>query len=147
MGAAHRTAARIVRYGYTAGRPDGLLAMDRLPVTGMVMTSSLNSIVTDSSPGMSSYVTGSKANNNQEGVFPDNTLASGASNASASFDNPRVEYLGEYLHHRLGKAAGIITTADLKDATPPANAGHPADRNAGTATCAQYLDDRGLPGG
>src|SRR5262249_27411053 len=59
MGAAHRTAARIVRHGYTAGRAGSLLAMDQLPVTGMVMTSSLNSIVTDSSPGMSSYVTGS----------------------------------------------------------------------------------------
>ena len=34
---------------------------------------SLNALITDSSPGMSAYATGQKANNNQEGVFPDNT--------------------------------------------------------------------------
>jgi alkaline phosphatase len=47
MGVAHRTAARIVKYGITAGQPDGYLAMDRFPGTGLVTTHSLNSIVTD----------------------------------------------------------------------------------------------------
>jgi len=64
--------------------------MDTFPYTGMVMTSSLNSIVTDSAPGMANYVNGNKANNNEEGVFPDDTVD--------AFDNPRIEYLSEYLH-------------------------------------------------
>lgn len=138
MGAAHRTAARIVAKGYLQGKAQGRLAMDTLPVTGMVMTASLNSIVTDSAPGMSNYVTGNKAANNQEGVFPDDTLA--------AFDNPRVEYLAEYLHRRKGSALGLVTTADVEDATPAANAVHTAYRGAGTGIVDQYLDDRGLTG-
>jgi alkaline phosphatase len=138
MGAAHRTAARIVSQGYAQGKAKGRLAMDTFPITGMVMTSSLNSIVTDSAPGMSNYVSGNKAQNNQEGVWPDDT--------ADAFDNPRFEYLSEYLHRLQGKALGIVTTADVFDATPAANAVHTSNRGAGTGIVDQYLDDRGLTG-
>lgn len=138
MGAAHRTAARIMARGYAQGKARGLLAMDTFPVTGLVMTASLNSIVTDSSPGMSNYVTGNKAANNQEGVFPDDTRD--------AFDNPRVEYLAEYLHRTQGKALGLVTTSDVFDATPAANAVHTANRGHGTGIVDQYLDDRQLTG-
>jgi len=134
MGIAHRTAARIMAAGVTQGKAKGRLAMDTFPVTGIVMTHSLNSIVTDSSPGMSNYVTGNKAANNQEGVFPDDTLD--------PFDNPRVEYLSEFLHRVRHKALGIVTTADVFDATPAAMAVHTANRGAGTGIVDQYLDDR-----
>ena len=138
MGAAHRTAARIMLSGYTQGKTRAPLAMDTFPVTGMVKTASLNSIITDSSPGMSSYVSGNKHNNNQEGVFPDDTLD--------PFDNPRMEYLSEYMHRTQGKALGIVTTADVFDATPAANAIHTANRGAGTGIVDQYFDDRDLHG-
>lgn len=138
MGAAHRTAARIMVKGYAQGKAQGRLAMDTFPFTGMVMTSSLNSIVTDSAPGMANYVNGNKAANNQEGVFPDDT--------TDAFDNPRVEYLSEYLHRTKGKKLGIVTTADVFDATPAANAVHTANRGNGTGIVDQYLDDRGLTG-
>ena len=138
MGAAHRTAARIMVKGYAQGMSQGRLAMDTFPYTGMVMTSSLNSIVTDSAPGMSNYVTGNKADNNQEGVFPDDTID--------AFDNPRVEYLSEYLHRTKGKSLGIVTTADVFDATPAANAVHTANRGRGTGIVDQFLDDRNLTG-
>lgn len=138
MGAAHRTAARIVGGGYVQGKVINPLAMDTFPVTGMVKTSSLNSIITDSSPGMSSYVSGNKNNNNEEGVFPDDTLD--------FFDNPRIEYLSEYLHRTQGKALGVVTTADVFDATPAANAIHTSNRGAGTGIVDQFLDDRGLSG-
>ncbi len=138
MGATHRTAARIMAQGYAQGKANNLLAMDTFPFTGMVMTSSLNSIVTDSAPGMSNYVTGNKAANNQEGVWPDDTID--------AFDNPRVEYLSEYLHRKQGKALGIVTTADVFDATPAANAVHTANRGFGTGIVDQYLDDRHLTG-
>jgi alkaline phosphatase len=136
MGAAHRTAARIVSRGVAAGRPTAPLAMDRMPVTGLVMTGSLNSIITDSSPGMAAYVTGHKSNNNQEGVYPDNT--------AYAFDNPRVEYLGELLRRIRGPGfnVGIVTTADVTDATPAANAVHTAERSAGSEIAARYLDER-----
>jgi len=138
MGAAHRTAARIIARGYAQGKAKGLLTMDTFPETGMVMTASLNSIVTDSAPGMQNYVTGNKANNNQEGVFPDDTLD--------AFDNPRVEYLSEYLHTLQGKSLGIVTTADVFDATPAANAVHTSARGNGTGIVDQFLDDRHLTG-
>lgn len=138
MGASHRTAARIVAKGYLQGVAQERLAMDTFPVTAMVMTASLNSIVTDSAPGMSNYVNGNKAANNQEGVWPDDTVA--------AFDNPRIEYLSEYLHRTKGTALGIVTTADVFDATPAANAVHTASRGMGTGIVDQYLDDRHLTG-
>jgi len=73
MGAAQRTAARIVANGYAQGKAKSALAMDTFPVSGQIKTASLNSLVTDSAPGMSAYVLGNKNNNNEEGVFPDDT--------------------------------------------------------------------------
>ncbi len=138
MGASQRTAGRIMAKGYAQGKAKGKLAMDTFTATGMVMTASLNSIVTDSAPGMQNYVTGNKANNNQEGVFPDDTLD--------AFDNPRVEYLSEYLHNLQGKSLGVVTTADVFDATPASMAVHTSARGNGTGIVDQFLDDRHLTG-
>lgn len=138
MGAAQRTAARIVAGGYSQGKVITPLAMDTFPVTGMVKTASLNSVVTDSSPGMTAYVSGNKNNNNEEGVFPDDTLD--------PFDNPRIEYLSEFLHRTQGKSLGIVTTADVFDATPAGNAVHTSNRGAGTGIVDQFLDDRNNTG-
>ena len=138
MGAAQRTGARIVAGGYAQGKVITPLAMDTFPVTGMVKTASLNSVVTDSAPGMTAYVSGNKNNNNEEGVFPDDTVD--------AFDNPRIEYLSEYLHRTQGKALGLVTTSDVFDATPAGNAVHTSSRGAGTGIVDQYLDDRGLTG-
>lgn len=138
MGAAHRTAARIMAKGYAQGKAQGRLAMDTFPYTGMVMTASLDTIVTDSAPGMANYVNGNKAASGQEGVWPDDT--------TDAFDNPRVEYLSEYLHRTRGTNLGIVTTADVFDATPAANAVHTSNRGNGTGIVDQYLDDRNLTG-
>lgn len=138
MGAAHRTAARIMVKGYAQGKAQGRLAMDTFPFTGMVMTSSLDTIVTDSAPGMANYVNGNKAASGQEGVWPDDT--------ADAFDNPRVEYLSEFLHRTRGTKLGIVTTADVFDATPAANAVHTSNRGNGTGIVDQYLDDSNLTG-
>jgi alkaline phosphatase len=89
---------------------------------------------------MASYVTGQKNSNSQEGVFPDNT--------PDSFDNPRIEYFGELLRRTRGPGfhVGIVTTADLTDSTPAANAVHTSDRSAGPGIAAQFLDERGTNG-
>jgi len=133
MGAQHRTAARIMAKGVQLGKSTEKLAMDKFPVTGMVETSSLNSIVTDSAPGAFCYSTGNKGNNNQLNVFPDDTVA--------TFDNPRIETIGEYLARTEGKWLGIVTTADVFDATPAAFGPHSQARSAGTGICDQYLDE------
>jgi len=137
MSAANRTAARIVSRGVTQGRADGLLAMDRMEVTGMTMTFSLNSVITDSAPGMAALVTGNKSNNNQVGVFPDNTVDDAS-------DNPRVEYLGALLRRTRGEGfnVGLVTTSDVTDATPAGNAAHTSDRYDGSGISAQYFDER-----
>ena len=133
MGAAHRTAARIVRHGVTAGNPNGYLAMDSFPATGMVITHSLNSVITDSAPGMACYSTGVHQQNGQEGVLP--------AHMTNSFFFPRVEYMAEYLHRLQQKSLGLVSTADLEDATPAANAVHTGNRGNGTGIVDQYLDE------
>lgn len=138
MGIAHRTAARLMLNGVTQGKSDAPLAMDTLPHVALVTTHSLNSIVTDSSPGASCYSTGNKGNNNQHGVFPDDTVD--------NFDNPRVENIATYLHRTQAKALGIVTTSDVFDATPAAFASHTQNRAAGTGICDQYLDERETTG-
>jgi alkaline phosphatase len=140
MGIAHRTAARIVSRGVRNGKAVGRLAMDGLDVTGLVMTSSLNAVITDSSPGMAAYSTGHKNNNGQSGVFPDNT--------PDPFDNPRIEYIGEILRRERGRAfnVGVVTTADLTDSTPAANAAHTGDRYASAGIAAQFFDERATNG-
>jgi alkaline phosphatase len=133
MGASHRTAARIVRYGVTAGTPNGYLAMDKFPGTGMVVTHSLNSIITVSAPGMACYVSGNHTFNGQEGVFP--------AHMTNPFYYPRIEYLSEYLARTMGKSLGIVSTADIEDATPAANVVHTGNRSNGTGICDAYLDE------
>ena len=133
MGVAHRTAARIVRYGVTEGNPNGRLEMEQFPGTGLVSTHSLNSIITDSAPGMACYTTGNHAFNGQEGVYP--------AHVTNPFYAPRVEYLAEYLHRVKGTSLGLVSTADVEDATPAANAVHTANRNNGTGVVDQYLDE------
>ncbi|MBC7804584.1 MAG: alkaline phosphatase [Akkermansiaceae bacterium] len=131
MGIAHRTAARMMLRGVWQGKANGSLTMDTFPFTGLVMTSSLNSIVTDSAPGAHCYSTGNKGRNNEEGVFPDDTVD--------VFDNPRIEHMSEYMFRKYGKVSGIVTTADIFDATPAAFAIHTSNRGAGTGIIDQYL--------
>ncbi len=138
MGSGHRTAARIMQNGVSQGKALKRLAMDTFPVTANIMTASLNSIVTDSAPGMQNYVTGNKSANNQEGVWPDDT--------TAVFDNPRVEYMAEFLARTQGKKLGIVTTADVFDATPASMAVHTQNRGAGTGIVDQFFDDRDTTG-
>ena len=133
FGIAHRTAARIMGQGVQLGKANSKMAIDSMPYTAIAQTHSLNSIITDSAPGAHCYSTGNKANNNEEGVFPDDT--------AAAFDNPRIEYLGSYLLRTSGKTLGIVTTADVFDATPAAFAVHTSNRGAGTGICDQYLDE------
>lgn len=139
LGIAHRTAARIVTGNVQQGKAEKGLAIDRLPVTGILMTHSLNSIVTDSAPGAACYSTGNKSNNNQEGVFPDDTTT--AANPLNKWDNPRVEHMGSYLARTQDKVLGIVTNADVEDATPASFAVHTQDRGAGTGICDMYFDE------
>ena len=155
MGAPVRTAARVLSRGYRLGKANGRLAMDTMEATGLVMTSALNALITDSSPGMSSYVTGHKAANNMAGVYPDNTWPERGRGEQDTprqglglFDNPRTEYLGALLRRIRGPGfnVGIVTTSDLTDATPAANAIYSSNRQASEGIASRFLDERGING-
>lgn len=133
MGIAHRTAARLMLHGATQGKALAPLAMDTFPATALVQTASLDSIVTDSAPGAAAYATGNKNHNGEEGVFPDDTVD--------RFDNPRIESIGEYLARTQNKWLGLVTTADVTDATPAAFSIHTQDRNASTGIADQIFDE------
>ncbi len=151
MGIAHRTAGRIVSRGLTEGRyRNGMLEMDQMQATGLVTTSSLSALVTDSAPGASCYATGNKAANNEEGVFPDNTdsdaLKRTDPESEAFLDNPRVENISEFFRRTRGMNLGLVTTADVTDATPAAFAVHTSNRNASTRIADDYFDRRNQTG-
>jgi alkaline phosphatase len=151
MGVAHRTAARIVSRGITEGRyRNGMLEMDTMQAVGLVTTSSFSAMVTDSAPGASCYATGNKGANNEEGVYPDNTdndaLKGADPESDRFFDNPRIENISEYLHRTRGIKVGLVTTADVTDATPAAFAVHTSNRNASTRIADDYFDRRNETG-
>ncbi|GFR38752.1 alkaline phosphatase [Insulibacter thermoxylanivorax] len=110
------TAARILSKGMTEGKYNGLLEMDMMEARGVVTTSGLDSIATDSANSASAYATGHKGEMNALGVYPDNT--------PDSLDNPRVETIIEMLKRTSGKATGIVSTAELQDASPAAGVAH-----------------------
>ena len=121
-----------------------------MQATGFVTTSSLNALVTDSSPGASCYATGNKAANNEEGVFPDNTdsdaLKGTDPESDAFFDNPRVENISEFLRRTRNINLGLVTTADVTDATPAAFGVHTSNRNASTRIADDFFDRRDQTG-
>jgi len=133
MGLPIRTAARLAGKGVFEGRGRGGLHMDRMDEYGLVHTSSFDSVITDSAPGMASYVTGMKQSNNALNVAVDNTPEN-------SLDNPRVETLWEFLKRSRGWKTGVVTDAFATDATPAAVAAHSRARADRTAIAQQMLD-------
>lgn len=121
MGQAPITAARIVSKGITEGKYNGLLEIDTMDVYGHVTTSGMDSIATDSANSASAYATGHKSAVNAMGVYPDNTPDPN--------DDPRVENIVELVKRGRGMAVGLVTTADVTDATPAAFFAHTRRRS------------------
>jgi alkaline phosphatase len=112
----HRTAARIMSKGMTEGKANGRLAMDDIPPVAFIGTSSTHSIATDSANTMSAYMTGHKSRVNALGVYADRT--------PASLDDPKVETIAEALRRTTKKSIGIVSNAEIEDATPAALVAH-----------------------
>jgi alkaline phosphatase len=156
MAQPYRDAARIVARSVpnAAGVPglregffDNVLEMDKMPVTGTVMTHSLDRVVPDSANTASAWTTGNKAHTNGMGVFPDGTdcrWRTGGANATtlaSILDNPRVETLWEYLKRKYNYRTGIVSTADIADATPAGQAAHTAFRQTRYEVIRQYFEN------
>ncbi len=154
MGTAYRDAGRIVAKSVNnsmrEGFYDDLQEMDKMPFTGLVMTYAADNIVPDSANTATAWATGNKTINGTLNVFVDNTdsKAAGANSGSVNkvyaLDNPRVETLWEYLKRRHGYKTGIVTTADVCDATPAGEGGHSLFRSLLKDIARQYVD--GIPG-
>ncbi len=155
MGTAYRDASRIVAQStgnrFREGWFDDLQQMDKMPVTGMSMTYSLENIVPDSANTGSAWTTGNKTINGALNVFPDNNdFRYSAANQQATkqfaLDNPRVETLWQYLKRRHGYKTGIVTTSDVTDATPAAEGAHTITRSLLRDVARQYVDGTITPG-
>ncbi|MBW9088941.1 alkaline phosphatase [Rhizobium wenxiniae] len=120
LSVAHRTAARIMSKGMTEGKANGRLNMDDVPPAAFIGTSATDAVATDSANTMSAYMTGHKTAVNAIGVYADRT--------PASMDDPKVENIAEALRRQTKKSIGIISTAELQDATPAAVVAHTRKR-------------------
>jgi len=149
MGTAYRDAGRIVakstNHHFREGFFDELQEMDRMPVTGMVMTYALDRITPDSANTATAWSTGNKTIDGALGVLPDNDdfkFSSTDVQGTKQFalNNPRVETLWEYLKRRYNYSTGIVTTADVTDVTPAGEGAHTITRNLGYDIAKQYTD-------
>jgi alkaline phosphatase len=137
MGQPAITGARILSKGMRQGKYDGLLEMDTMDYRGMVGTSGIESIATDSANSMSSYMTGHKSASAAMGVYP--------SNAPDPNRHPRVDTMAELLKRANGMAIGIVTTSEIQDATPAAVFAHTRERGEYLDIMEQALTDEQRP--
>lgn len=106
------TIARLVSRGQTEGKYNDLLEMDRMDSVGYVTTSGYDSIATDSANSAAAYASGQKGVVNGMNIYEDNT--------KSTEDDPRVENIVDVLQRTRGMAIGLVSTAEIEDATPAA---------------------------
>ncbi len=116
----HRTSARLLSKGVTNGMYNGPLAMDSLPYMALLGTCSVDSIAADSANTASAYMTGHKSSVNALGVYADRT--------KNSFDDPKQETIAELLRRKTKKSIGVVTDAEIEDATPASVVSHTRKR-------------------
>ncbi|KAJ9090107.1 hypothetical protein DSO57_1005844 [Entomophthora muscae] len=115
------TAARVMAKQQRNGKFFDKFELDKMEHIGHILTHSLGSMMTDSACSASAYHTGHKTAVNALGVYPDSS--------PDHFDDPKQELLAELARRRSpskgGKmAVGIVTTAEVQDATPAAVFAH-----------------------
>jgi alkaline phosphatase len=121
MAAAHREAGRLDQVGF-----EGDLAMDSLPVTGLQTTDPRDpeETITDSAAAASAWATGKKTFN-------------GA--ISVDVNGRPLPQIGAEAK-KAGKATGLVTTAQVTDATPAAFFSSVEDRGDQSEIARQYLE-------
>jgi alkaline phosphatase len=157
MGTTYRDAARLVskaildangKSSFREGFFDDLLEMDKMPVSGFSMTYGTDSIVPDSANTGTAWATGNKSFLNAVNTLTDGTdcrwrfnSSANATNMAYILDNPRVENLWQYLKRRYGYRTGIVTTADVTDATPAVQGAYSGFRQTRFEIARQYLEN------
>jgi alkaline phosphatase len=121
MGIGHITAARCEGPG-----PNGRLAMDTMPITGLVLTHPANALVTDSAAAGTALATGVKTNNGIISMAP---------------DGKRLKTILELAEEK-GKSTGIISTKSITDATPAVFVAHVINRSQKEDIAIQMISSR-----
>ena len=119
MGAAQRTAGRWASVGQT-----GQLNMDRLPVSGWVMTHNAANAITDSAAAATAMATGEKTVNGY---------------LSISVDLRELPTILELAQSR-GWSVGLVSTTQIAHATPAAFAAHEVNRANYTQIALEMLE-------
>ncbi|WP_197711983.1 alkaline phosphatase [Polynucleobacter necessarius] len=134
MTIANRTAARVLSKGIVEGKYQGRLAFDDMPSTAMIGTFGSDSLITDSVNSMSAYTTGHKTAVNAMGLY--------VSRATDNLSHPKVETIAELIKRNTKMSVGIVSDAELQDATPGAMVAHTRRR-----ADKQYIADQLLASG
>jgi alkaline phosphatase len=116
MTIANRTSARVLSKGIDEGKYQGKLAFDDMPNMALIGTSGSDSLITDSANSMSAYTTGHKTAVNAMGVY--------VSRAADNLSHPKVETISELIKRKTKMSVGIVSDAELQDATPGAMVAH-----------------------
>ena len=125
MGPVQRRVARLSNGARAHG-----LAMEHLPVTGLVHTSCADPLadVTDSAAAATALATGVKTNNGVIGLDPSGAVV------------PTILELAK----AAGKATGLVTTCQVTDATPAAFGAHVPDRRDQSEIARQFIEESGV---
>ncbi|BBB90280.1 MAG TPA: alkaline phosphatase [Methylomusa anaerophila] len=132
-----RQMARILSKGITEGKYNDLLEMEKMSNMSLITTSGYDSLVTDSANSASAYATGHKSVVNAMGVYADST--------KDPFDDPKVENIVELAKRTKGMATGIVSTANITDATPAAMVAHTRRRAEQNFIAESMLDPAHRP--
>lgn len=121
MGLAHLAAARMVLRGI-----DGRLAIERLPVTGLLATHPARGLVSKSDAAATALSTGHKTINGR---------------VAADVEGRPLRTILEVARDR-GFATALVSTTEIVDATPAAFGAHSAERGAAEDIASQLLGAR-----
>ena len=121
MGINQITVARTMLFG-----PNGRLHLERLPVTGLVSTHTIDELVTKSDAGATALASGVKTRNGMIGMTPDSV---------------KMLTIMEAARDR-GLSTGLVTSTIITDATPAAFAAHVPKRDHHENIAVQLLDNR-----
>jgi len=121
MGLSHIAVTRIHLLG-----PEGRLNIERMPVTGLVNTHSLNNLVTDSAAGGTALATGFKTHNDMVSFYPDQTKL------------PTIleGVMREGLH------TGLVATSAITHSTPACFAAHTIYRGEQSSVAIQFIEKK-----
>ena len=120
------SASQITSYRLLKEGPNGRIAVDNFPISGIVLTHSADAIITDSASSATAYSTGSKTKNGFLGVDQEGRILE---NLTEKLDN-------------YGFVSALISTSEVTHATPAAFSSHVDSRRNTDEISSQMLESK-----